>query len=92
MLRLLAFLAACLCVAAQAADARLPHTFTVAQRTTTSLAPAGVALALTVGDVTGGQVLAHVATRDGVNVFGPRSMRVGDAGTFDATGRRFTLR
>jgi hypothetical protein len=75
-----------------ASGARLPQTITVAQRTSTPLAPMGLALVLAIGDVTGGQVLARVTTSDGVNVLGPQSMRPGDVAPFAASGARLTLK
>lgn len=99
-LRLCAALVALSCFAAAshaaapllASDARLPQTVTVTQRSSTPLATLGLPLALAVGDITGGQVLTHVATTEGVNVFGPQPMRVGDAASFNAAGRKLVIR
>lgn len=74
-----------------ASEARLPQSITVAQRSTTPLAAMGLPLALSIGDVTGGEVLTRVATTDGVDVFGPRTMRAGERASFDAAGRKLTL-
>ena len=73
-----------------ASGARLPQTITAKQRSTTSLASMGLPLTLTIGDISAGEVLTRIATKDGANVFGPRAMHAGERVPIDA-GRRLSL-
>lgn len=64
----------------------------VAQRSTFTIPDTGDAVALTIDDVTRGQVMVTLTQRNGPPLAGPVSMREGDAVPVDCAGQRTWLR
>lgn len=60
----------------------LPIELTVKQRSTTTVPGSGGALRLTIGDITGGQVMASLADAEGTVVLADTSLASGDEATF----------
>lgn len=69
----------------------LPVELRALQRTTTALPGSDGRLLLTVADVTRGQVIVSLATRDGEAVLAPRSMSPGDVAPFRFAETPFQL-
>jgi hypothetical protein len=69
----------------------IPFGFIVPQRTTNEVPNSNGVLLLTVGDITGGQVMVSMATKRGTVVLPTRSMRIDDSVNFKFEDTEYAL-
>jgi hypothetical protein len=69
----------------------LPVTISIKQRTTAAVPGSGDKLRISIGDVTGGQVMTSLVDANGTALAGPISLRAGMSQEFKFDGQSFTL-